>query len=182
MAKKKQNNKKKINGKTGKTRVSRVALFFCLSVVALIAATTALDTLGYFNWIRWSFVPEGTVEQGTLNSKDEIDEIPDGEIRYKLNKTVTFKRPFSKGDLCFENPTQSSLDLKFYLYAGDGKSGQLVYETPLLKPGEYIAGDKLDKMLDRGTYSLLCIAVAYNSEGRREGEVSSYISVVVQKR
>ncbi len=89
------------------------------------------------------------MQTGTLpleDGLDELEDIPEGEIRFRINKTVTFRTGRGLGDIMLENPKACEYDLEFSFSLQDGK---IIYEAPLLKPGEYLYRDKLKKRLSR---------------------------------
>lgn len=149
-----------------------------LSILFVILAFT-LVKVGFFSYIGFLFSPRGEVLVGTIPIEDglqDVQEIPKGEIRFRLNKTVTFKDGHSMGDIMLENPKACEFDLEFSFYTLDS---ELIYVSPRLKPGEYINNDKLKKRLKKGVYECVYKATAYE-EGARMGDAGGYLTITVE--
>jgi hypothetical protein len=151
-------------------------LIITMSAAAVILAICALWT----NWhgIMLSTHSSGTVTDGVLpsvSSDEHIENVPAGEIRYLINKNVYFDSYYSKGNLMFENPESSEYDIKFVIADA---SGDQIYDSPYIKPGQYLESDKLSKYVKPGVYSCVYHARAYQN-GEYCGEVSGSLTVTV---
>lgn len=154
-----------------------------IAVVAGLAAVAAV-----FQWtdlagvISWVFVSPADVLEGSLPISDGLDDvtsIPAGEVRYRLNQNVTFEDSYSAGDIMLENPAAGTYDLRFEIYLVEPH--KLLYRSELLKPGQYVLNDKLNKgFLKTGEYECVYAVKAFDSEGRTVFEDGGYLTITVK--
>jgi hypothetical protein len=168
---------KKFTENVLKNRILIISVTACILVILL---AVILARAGFFNMVSGLFVPNGEVRVGTIpisDGLDDVKEIPEGEIRFRLNKTVTFTDGYAQGDIMLENPEASSYDMDFTFYTMDS---MLIYASPTIKPGEYIFKDKLKKKLKKGEYECVYKVVAYDSNGIRAGETGGFLTITVE--
>lgn len=154
-----------------------IGLIICIAVISVEIFTPG---------VRWIFTPSGRVKSGLLDEvaeEEHISDVPDGEIRYLINNNVLFKHSGEKGNFMFENPQSCKYDLVFTVYenVGDGGEENVLYTSPVIKPGESLSGDKLDNRLKAGKYDCIYSVKAYSGDkyaGERSGEMT--ITVVNQ--
>lgn len=149
-----------------------------VAVILSAAAVTAilLAATGKLSAIRLSFVKGGQVCDGVIPSVAEhIDSVPEGEIRYLINKRMMFENAYSQGTVMLENPESCGYDLKFSVY---NPQGELIYVSPMLKPGQYIEKDKLAAVVKAGEYTCSYSAQAYLAE-EIIGQVTGIVTVTV---
>lgn len=128
--------------------------------------------------IRLSLASGGKVADGLLPSVDSdahITSVPDGEIRYLINKRIVFENKYSLGSVMLENPESCKYDIKFVIYKDDG---EMIYTSPTVKPGQYLEKDKLSTVVPSGEYNCSYSAQAY-LDGELQGEVTGVVTVVV---
>lgn len=154
----------------------RIAVFTLIAVCIVIVAVV-LSLSGTFGRIRLSLAESGEVCDGILpgDEIEHITEIPDGEIRYLINKKVRFENPYSTGNFMFENPQVCDYDIVFVVYDSDGEE---IYKSPMIKPGQYLEEDKLSAVVKSGTYDCSYSAEAY-SAGEFIGEINGVITITV---
>ncbi len=131
--------------------------------------------------LRLSFASGGKVSDGVLPDVDSdvhIKYVPEGEIRYLINKRIVFENGYSLGNVMLENPEACGYDIKFIVYKDDG---EMIYTSPLIKPGQYLEKDKLSVLLSPGEYSCSYSAQAY-SDGELQGEVTGIVTVIVGQK
>mgnify|MGYP004561223005 FL=1 len=131
--------------------------------------------------LRLSFAPSGKVSDGILPDVDSdvhIKYVPEGEIRYLINKRIVFESSYSLGNVMLENPEACGYDIKFIVYKDDG---EMIYTSPLIKPGQYLEKDKLSAVLSPGEYNCSYSAQAY-SDGELQGEVTGIVTVIVGQK
>lgn len=148
--------------------VSLVAIVF--SVLVLVQAVPK---------VRLNLADGGTVCDGVLPSVDEalhITDVPEGEIRYLINKHMVFESPYSLGDVMLENPESCGYDLQFVVY---NTQGEMIYTSPIIKPGQYLEKDKLTAVVKSGEYNCSYSALAYQN-GELMGEVNGVVNVTVK--
>ena len=145
------------------------AVLAVFSVLLLSLAIFLLVQLGFFHMIGGLAVPRAKPSPGVIAQENQITEIPEGELRFRLNDDVFFKNAYAKGSLMFENPSSSVYALEFSLYRVSDRNNA-IYVSPKLQPGECIINDKLDKPQKKGNYPCICIVRAYDSAGNYVGK------------
>lgn len=162
-----------------KTKNNHKTLTVLLVIAIAVAVTlTALALTGEMNDIRLAVVRHGDVINSTLPSVSEserITDIPHGEIRFLINKNITFNNPFSLGNVMIENPEISKYDLEIIIYSSDAEE---LYRSPVLKPGQSIVSDKLSTYVKSGNYNCNYAAKAY-SDGSYIGETSGSVRLSI---
>lgn len=150
-----------------------------ISAVAVVAVVTAVIFMtGTASRIRLTFAEGGTVSDGLLPGVEadvHITDVPDGEIRYLINKRITFEDKYSLGNVMLENPESCDYDIKFVIYRDNG---EMIYASPMIKPGQYLEKDKLSAVLNSGEYNCSYSAQAYLN-GELQGEVTGVVTVIV---
>ena len=161
--------------------LTAAVLLFSAVVSVLVTANSGNNRASYF--LRFALTPHGTVEQGIppIEGIDPIEEIPQGEIRYNINKEIYFPNGYAQGDVLFHNPESSTYALQFRVYLADGSSNVPVYTTPVLQPGTYISGDKLNRYLYAGSYPCTYSVAAFDPQDTSEqtGSASGFLTVTV---
>ncbi len=151
---------------------NRIILIIVLAVVTVVVSTIAVT--GKATSLLLMFTKHGTVEDGVLSGVSEhITDVPDGEVRFLINKSITFKNSFSRGDVMLENPESGEYVLKFLFYSPEGK---LIYTSPLISPGQCLAEDKLSATLNAGEYQCAYSAQAYDGDNFM-GEVTGIVKI-----
>lgn len=152
----------------------RIVLSVILALIA--AAVIGIAVTGRASLIRLSLTKGGEVFDGVLpNVEEHISEVPEGEIRYLINKHMFFEDTYSQGSVMLENPASCAYDLKFIVYNGDGEA---IYVSPVIKPGQYIEKDKLSAVVKAGEYTCSYSAQAYKGENL-EGQVTGIVTLTV---
>ena len=83
----------------------KIWIIVTVSAVAILLSVVALTQS--LPGIRLSLAQGGQVSDGVLAGVDEslhVYEVPEGEIRYLINKKIVFESPYSQGDVMLENP------------------------------------------------------------------------------
>lgn len=168
------NLKKTNSGKTKRYFCIIAALVIIISVIVISVATPG---------IKWFFTPKAKAADGVLentNGAEHISEVPQGEIKYLINNNVVLENDNLKGSFMFENPEACEYTLQFVVYqvVGDENDENILYTSPMIEPGQFVAGDKLDKKLAAGKYDCLYFARAY-LDGEYIGEKSGDMTVTV---
>ncbi len=155
----------------------KTAVIIAVSLVAIAISVFVLTEA--VPKVRLNLADGGTVCDGVLPSVDEnlhITDVPEGEIRYLINKQIVFDSPYSLGDVMLENPEACEYDLQFIIY---NTQGSMIYTSPILKPGQYLEKDKLSAVVRSGDYNCSYSAVAYKN-GELMGEVNGVVNVTVR--
>ncbi len=149
--------------------------------IILISAVAVLGILfmtGSVSQIRLKLSPGGKVSEAVLSGVDpdvHIMNVPEGEIRYLINKRIVFEDKYSLGSVMLENPETCLYDIKFVIYRDNG---EMIYTSPMIKPGECLEKDKLTEVLASGEYNCSYSAQAY-LDGELQGEVTGVVTVIV---
>ncbi|NLP49030.1 MAG: hypothetical protein GX345_08860 [Clostridiales bacterium] len=155
-----------------------IALVLCL---ALMLSGFALAKLGFFDMVQGVFTARGKVSTGSLpisEGYDDVKNVPKGEVRYRINKNIVFESRYGSGDIMLENPESCEFNLVFSFYTkSDSKQ---IYKSPMIKPGEYIYRDKLQKWLKQGEYECTYKVVAYTADKVRVGETGGFLHISVE--
>ncbi len=164
-------NKKSFAQLLKEPKVMQASIMLAVSSLVLAIAVVSLSSLGFFHMLAGFTIPRGVVKQGVISEKNQITQIPEGEIRYRLNKDIVFDNLYCRGSIMLENPKVSEYDLEFEFYLPKDQSNP-IYESPRLSPGECLLNDKLtDKLsLKKGSFTCICVVNAYNEKGEYCGK------------
>ena len=178
--------KKKLEERTGftprKILLLSVAVLLFSAIVSILLTANNSDSR-VVQYVRAAFEGRGVVENGALEIEgvDPIDDVPDGEVRYYINKNVMFPNGYEMGDVVLQNPEACDYILQFRFYLADGSSNDPVYTSPMLHPGQYLNGDKLGRYLPSGRYDCTYTVTAYdvNSDEGASGMLSGFLTIEV---
>ena len=159
-----------------KNKSKKSILMAVFAVIAFVLCVVALT--GSAPRIRLSLVGGGKVSNGILTGVEadaHITSVPEGEIRYLINKRIMFENSYSLGNVMLENPESCQYDIKFVIYKDDG---EMIYTSPMIKPGQCLEKDKLSTVVKAGEYNCSYTAQAYQN-GDLKGEVTGVVTVTV---
>ena len=159
-----------------KNKSKKSILMAVFAVIAFVLCVVALT--GSAPRIRLSLAGGGKVSNGILTGVEadaHITSVPEGEIRYLINKRIMFENSYSLGNVMLENPESCQYDIKFVIYKDDGK---MIYTSPMIKPGQCLEKDKLSTVVKAGEYNCSYSAQAYQN-GDLKGEVTGVVTVTV---
>lgn len=159
-----------------KNKSKKSILMAVIAVIAFVLCVVALT--GSAPRIRLSLAGGGKVSNGILTGVEadaHITSVPEGEIRYLINKRIMFENSYSLGSVMLENPESCQYDIKFVIYKDDG---EMIYTSPMIKPGQCLEKDKLSTVVKAGEYNCSYSAQAYQS-GDLKGEVTGVVTVTV---
>lgn len=162
-----------------------------VTTTVLVICVMAVLTSGLWgntnaaNWAKGFFVEDGKVMDGTLELEgvESTENVPEGEVRFYINKNVVFENPYTQGSIIIQNPEKCGFILQFRFYVVDEfGQGSLVYISDKIKPGQYIKGDKLDSRLFEGTYNGTYTVFAYSPDNPDKvvGETSGFLKIMVE--
>lgn len=176
--------KEKNNGAITPRRITLLSiaiLLFSATVSILITANTSENRAVQF--IRGAFEGKGAVQNGVLeiDGVDPIEDVPEGEVRYYINKKVTFPNGYERGDVVLQNPAACGYILQFRFYLADGRSSVPIYTSPMLRPGQYLDGDKLDRYVAGGKYDCTYTVTAFDlqDETVESGSLSGFLKIEI---
>ena len=159
-----------------KNKSKKSILMAVFAVIAFVLCVVALT--GIAPRIRLSLAGGGKVSNGILTGVEtdaHITSVPEGEIRYLINKRIMFENSYSLGSVMLENPESCQYDIKFVIYKDDG---EMIYTSPMIKPGQCLEKDKLSTVVKAGEYNCSYSAQAYQN-GDLKGEVTGVVTVTV---
>lgn len=159
-----------------KNKSKKSILMAVFAVIAFVLCVVALT--GSAPRIRLSLAGGGKVSNGILAGVEadaHITSVPEGEIRYLINKRIMFENSYSLGNVMLENPESCQYDIKFVIYKDDG---EMIYTSPVIKPGQCLEKDKLSTVVKAGEYNCSYSAQAYQN-GDLKGEVTGVVTVTV---
>lgn len=159
-----------------KNKSKKSILMAVFAVIAFVLCVVALT--GSAPRIRLSLAGGGKVSNGILagvEANAHITSVPEGEIRYLINKRIMFENSYSLGNVMLENPESCQYDIKFVIYKDDG---EMIYTSPMIKPGQCLEKDKLSTVVKAGEYNCSYSAQAYQN-GDLKGEVTGVVTVTV---
>lgn len=159
-----------------KNKSKKSILMAVFAVIAFVLCVVALT--GSAPRIRLSLAGGGKVSNGILTGVEadaHITSVPEGEIRYLINKRIMFENSYSLGNVMLENPESCQYDIKFVIYKDDG---EMIYTSPMIKPGQCLEKDKLSTVVKVGEYNCSYSAQAYQN-GDLKGEVTGVVTVTV---
>ena len=97
-----------------KNKSKKSILMAVFAVIAFVLCVVALT--GSAPRIRLSLVGGGKVSNGILTGVEadaHITSVPEGEIRYLINKRIMFENSYSLGNVMLENPESCQYDIHF---------------------------------------------------------------------
>ena len=100
-----------------KNKSKKSILMAVFAVIAFVLCVVALT--GSAPRIRLSLAGGGKVSNGILTGVEadaHITSVPEGEIRYLINKRIMFENSYSLGNVMLENPESCQYDIKFVIY------------------------------------------------------------------
>ena len=151
-------------------------------LVLLIAAAIAL-----FVWLtspdpnRDGLQPDPNVKVGSLSGDfADLDKIVDeGMLTFSINATPAFPDGASPGNLMIENAEINNNRFTVAIYRTD--TGEKVYESGYLDPGQYIEEAALSVDLEPGKYPGTAQVSTYKlSDNTPIGQAAAEITVYVQ--
>lgn len=161
-----------------KPNLFRAAVLLTVSASMLIFTVIVLRGMGFHHMIAGMFIGDGVVRHGVIREDGQITKIPEGEVKYRMNRNIVFDNAWVRGSIMLENPEVSENELEFSFYLPSNRS-KAIYTSPRLKPGECLLNDKLDEHPRKGSYACVCIVKAYDSEGNYTGQYTDSVRLTI---
>ena len=123
---------------------------------------------------------DGMIEGRT---KEEIQEllntvVQEGMFHISINPTPSFEDGKSEGNLCIENIKANHYYTRVVLTLDD--TGEEIFESKGLKPGQYIQDVELEKNLKKGTYPATAQFIITDPETLKDiGKVNTQLTLTV---
>lgn len=155
----------------------KIRIAVAVSVIATLLSVIVIIQIAPMVMLR--LAEGGEVRDGLLKGVEEnmhITDVPEGEIRYLINKKIIFDGPYKQGNVMLENPESCQYDLQFVIY---NAQGEMIYTSPMIRPGQCLERDKLSAVVRSGGYDCSYAAHAYKN-GEFIGEVNGIVNVTVK--
>lgn len=167
--------------KPKKKHMGRTVLAIIL-VLAGIAATILLTTgMGG----KAAFVTDDKAADGSALAQGEdiagsLQKAADESMfSFRINSNMVFENGGAEGSMIIESPAHNTYNMQVRIYLDD--SGETVYETGVIEPGQGIVRDKLDVILSKGEYAATAIITAIDPEtGGEAGKNAAALTITVE--
>ena len=109
----------------------------------------------------------------------ELDrQVEEGMFNISIASVVEFADGDSEGELRIENVPGNRYDMQVTI--ADDSTGEVYYQTNLIRPDQHIQKDKLLKDLDPGTYECTAVFTAFDPETNEEvGQAAAKMTISV---
>lgn len=126
--------------------------------------------------------PRGTVGTGRLPGyESQPDNDNPNAFYYTVGSRIVFDRPAALGKVMLENIPGNQYDMEVQLQLEE--TGEIVYTSPVLQPGQYLEQDSLDERLEKGEYHALAILIALDPQtGEPVTQFTESITLVVKNK
>ncbi|CCK19594.1 hypothetical protein [Pseudolactococcus laudensis] len=131
--------------------------------------------------ISGDFLPEG--KDAKKMSDKEIAEAAQKKVdASQFNMVIGSKAEIdsqtNKGKLSIKNPQTNAYPVNVVIT--DDKSGDVIYTSGAIEPGEEVRDVQLEKSLAKGTYQATARFSLYDAKTRnKKGEVAAAVSIIV---
>ena len=150
-------------------------------VLLIVALTAALWWLTTPNPDRDGLQPVPNVRVGSLTGGyADLDKIVDeGMLTFSINATPAFPDGATPGNLMIENAEINNNRFTVAIYRND--TGEKIYESGYLDPGQYIESAPLDVDLDEGVYECTAQFSTYKlADNAPIGQAAAEVKIYVQ--
>lgn len=166
-------------------RKKRKGVLLLLLLLLLLAAAAAwyftrpVETDGGPN-----FAPNASVGALPGRTREEIEamlsqKITENTVAYTVNASPVFENGAAKGNLMLESPANNINYIEFVISLDE--TGEVLYQSGLLKPNQYITEDYLLVDLDKGSYPCTVDITLYDPETlEAKGMTQAGITVTVK--
>ncbi len=121
---------------------------------------------------------EAAVKNGRLPGSDNKPINQNPEIfAYRINKNLSFKKPDAVGTIMAENDPGNTDSMQLCIYIGEEQ--KLIYASAMIRPNQYVNGDKLFVKLKKGEYPATAVISVYNTD---TGELKTSIYEEIKVR
>ena len=159
----------------------------CIGAAVLLAALLILLSPEAVESAGTSFGksdPEmvGVVQQGRLPGYGDqpVNKNPQ-YFCYLIGSSITLDRPDAPGRVMLENTEGNVCSMTVTLELAD--SGEVIYTSPELQPGEYLEYDLFEKELEKGEYDVTATIFANDPDtGEEKGVFSENIQIIVKNK
>lgn len=122
------------------------------------------------------------IDYSGSNRSDVLAELQkkadESSFSFKINSNPVFENGTAEGNLYIENPVVNAYDMRVEITLDD--TGETVYETGLISPGQSIVRDALDVALGQGTYTATATIHAHDRKtGTEIGRTAAELQIEV---
>lgn len=160
-----------------------------LIVTGMFALIILTVVVSYFIWNKKMVPNEPEFENVIMGIMPGIDleerqkelqeELDNSMIAFSINTNPVFVDGLSEGNLLIENPGNNAKLLVVEIQLKN--TNETIYTSKYIKSGSYLENIKLDKVLEKGTYSATAYFSAYNEETMEYiGKTGADITIIVQ--
>lgn len=154
-----------------------VILLLALALLALGGYAVALRG----QTVRMELDPNvqvGVLSGDTATLEELQQQVDEGMLSFGINATPQFAKDTLQGNLMVENPPENGSRFKVSVYRND--TGEKIYESGAVEPGQYLETVTLSTALEKGEYPCTAYFDAYNLAdegylGRAGAEITVYI-------
>lgn len=169
----------KKNQKNKLTKIITIAFFISLPIFILIFfMLPKISKMAYFDKNAKNVKTQEEKKEEILAELQKYADASNFEI--DMNVDLKFENSSSVGNIYIANPQNNTLDMKVDIYLNE--TGEIIYKSGILKPGDLIEKDSLRKDIPKGSYDATAIisAVAPNTEVIM-GEVELEVKIDILK-
>lgn len=159
----------------------KVIIIICILVAAgVVAVLLGMHSCGRGNWF------DTTAQTGSLAGKtqEEIQEelnriVEEGNFNISIASKIYFENGGAEGSARIENISANHYNMKVAITLDE--TGETIYESGGLKPGQFIEKIRLLRDLPEGTYSATAVFTAYTQDDlSRVGQAAAQIEMIVE--
>lgn len=100
------------------------------------------------------------------------------QFNMMISPTATFDEHTQKGILKIRNPETNAYPIN--VVVTDDKTGDIIYTSGAINPGEEVSDVQLEKKMTAGTYQTTALFSLYDAKTKeKKGEVSAAVEVIV---
>lgn len=175
-----------MSGSRTKEKKKKKWLPLLIVVIAVAAVVCGLWYMGAFTPERPAqFVADDRAEDidySGQNRQDVLAELQkkadESSFSFKINSNPEFENGQAEGTLYIENPVVNAYDMHIVITLDE--TGEKVYETGLIAPGQSIVRDALDVELAKGTYAATATVYAHDRKtGSEIGKTAAALQIEV---
>lgn len=132
--------------------------------------------------VAGNFLPEG--KNASKMTEEEIAEyaqsaVDDSQFNMRIVASATFDQQSMTGKLAVQNPPSNGQPANVIVTLD--RTGEVVYTSGAIQPGEEIKEATLDKKLNPGTYPATATFEIFNPDTKKQqGQVKSALEIIVE--
>ena len=184
MAKSKsKSSKKKIsNKKTTNKKRNIIIIVLLLLLIGGGVGYKLINKSNESNLIGGNFLPEG--KDAKKMSKEELDKaaqdaVDESQFTLNILSEASFPDGKSSGNIYIKNPTNNAYPISVEVV--ENESGDVIYESGAIQPGEEITEGTLSKALVKGNYVATAKVSIYDPETKEyKGQTSAEMNIEVK--